>query len=134
MKMGEAHRMRLPMMHACLDHIEGMLLKTCVCWVPLCRGLADCAPRLQTQQFLQQFSHPRGPAQTPRSSMPCLVQSPDVAKVKEELSRLQKRLKAGSKAVEEKQKALAEQRQLTAKLQADLQKVTDGRAQCWLPQ
>ena len=69
-----------------------------------------------------------------RSSMPCLVQSPDVAKVKEELSRLQKRLKAGSKAVEEKQKAHAEQRQLAAKLQADLQKVTDGGAQCWLPQ
>ena len=60
--------------------------------------------------------------------MPYLVQSPDVAKVKEELSRLQKRLKAGSKAVEEKQKAHAEQRQLSAKLQADLEKVTDGRA------
>ena len=54
------------------------------------------------------------------------MQSPDVAKVKEELSRLQKRLKAGTKLVEEKQKAHKEQAQLIAKLKADLENVTDG--------
>ena len=49
-----------------------------------------------------------------------------MAKVKEELSRLQKRLKAGTKLVEEKQHIHKEQSQLSDKLQADLEKVTDG--------
>ena len=57
-----------------------------------------------------------------------LLQSPDVAKVKEELSRLQKRLKAGTKLVEEKEHIHKEQSQLSDKLQADLEKVTDGKA------
>ncbi len=57
----------------------------------------------------------------------CVLQSPDLAKVKEELSRLQKRLKAGTKLVEEKQKLHKEQSQLSAKLQADLENVTDGK-------
>lgn len=60
------------------------------------------------------------------SSSCLLVQSPDVAKVKEELSRLRKRLKAASKLVEEKQKLFKEQSKLTAKLQSDVEKVTDG--------
>ena len=56
-----------------------------------------------------------------------VLQSPDLAKVKEELSRLQKRLKSGTKLVEEKQKVQKEQSQLTAKLRADLENVTDGK-------
>ena len=56
-----------------------------------------------------------------------MLQSPDLAKVKEELSRLQKRLKSGTKLVEEKQKLHKEQSQLSAKLQADLENVTDGK-------
>ena len=55
-----------------------------------------------------------------------MLQSPDLVKVKEELSRLQKRLKAGTKLVEEKRKLHKEQSQLSAKLQADLENVTDG--------
>ncbi len=50
-----------------------------------------------------------------------------MAKVKEELSRLQKRLKAGTKLVEEKQTAHKDQSQLIAKLKADLENVTDGK-------
>ena len=57
-----------------------------------------------------------------------MLQSPDLAKVKEELSRLQKRQKAGTKLVEEKQKLHKEQSQLSSKLQADLENVTDGAA------
>ena len=59
-----------------------------------------------------------------------VLQSPDLAKVNEELSRLQKRLKAGTKLVEDKQKLQREQSQLSAKLQADLENVTDGKACC----
>lgn len=59
-----------------------------------------------------------------------MLQSPDLAKVKEELSRLQKRLKAGTKLVEEKQKLHKDQSQLSAKLQADLENVTDGKGLC----
>ena len=59
-----------------------------------------------------------------------VLQSPDLAKVKEELSRLQKRLKAGTKLVKDKQKLQREQSQLSAKLQTDLENVTDGKACC----
>lgn len=53
-------------------------------------------------------------------------QSPDSAKVKEGLHRLQKRLRAEKKVVDEKEKKYKEQQQHIAKLQADLQRITDG--------
>ncbi len=53
-------------------------------------------------------------------------QSPDSAKVKEGLLRLQKRLRAEKKVVDEKEKKYKEQQQHIAKLQADLQRITDG--------
>lgn len=53
-------------------------------------------------------------------------QSPDSAKVKEELARLSKRLKAGQKAVEDKERRHTEQRQTVAKLQSDLEHIADG--------
>ncbi|BDA42403.1 Structural maintenance of chromosomes protein 1A [Coccomyxa sp. Obi] len=53
--------------------------------------------------------------------------SPDSAKVKEGLHRLQKRLRAEKKVVDEKEKKYKEQQQHIAKLQADLQRITDAQ-------
>ncbi len=53
-------------------------------------------------------------------------QSPDSAKVKEGLTRLQKRLKAEKKNVEDKEKKLQEQKQHITKLETDLKNITDG--------
>lgn len=58
--------------------------------------------------------------------MPVCMQSPDSAKNKEELSRLYKRLRAGRKSVEEKQKKCLEQKEKVAKLDKDLESITDG--------
>ncbi len=54
-------------------------------------------------------------------------QSPDSAKVKEGLHRLQKRLRAEKKVVDEKEKKYKEQQQHIAKLHADLKRITDGK-------
>ena len=62
-----------------------------------------------------------------------LLQSPDSAKVKEELSRLHKRLKASKKSIEEKEKNQQEQITQIAKLQSDLQSIQDGKCiSVWL--
>lgn len=54
------------------------------------------------------------------------MQSPDSAKVKEGLNRLQKRLKAEKKNVEEKEKKYQEQKEQIARLQTDLKNIKDG--------
>ncbi|EIE20863.1 RecF/RecN/SMC protein [Coccomyxa subellipsoidea C-169] len=55
--------------------------------------------------------------------------SPDSAKVKEGLTRLQKRLKAEKKNVEDKEKKLQEQKQHITKLETDLKNITDAQEQ-----
>lgn len=56
------------------------------------------------------------------------LQSPDSAKVKEGLTRLQKRLKAEKKNVEDKEKKLQDQKQHITKLEVDLKNITDGNS------
>ena len=58
------------------------------------------------------------------------MQSPDSAKVKEELARLGKRLRAGQKGVQDAERKQGEQASQVAKLKSDLEHIADGGAPC----
>ena len=55
-----------------------------------------------------------------------MPQNPDAIKLKEEISRLSKKIKAGQPVLAESQKELADKRRKLAKIQADLEDLTAG--------
>lgn len=55
-----------------------------------------------------------------------MLQNPDAIKLKEEISRLSKKVKAGQPVLAESQKELADKRRKLAKIKADLEDLTAG--------
>ena len=71
-------------------------------------------------------AHTREEYLSHHQQQPVLLQNPDAIKLKEEISRLTKKIKAGQPALAESQKELADQRRKLAKIKADLEDLTAG--------
>ena len=75
-------------------------------------------------------AHTRSTYQYHHQQYHVALQNPDAIKLKEEISRLSKKVKAGQSALAESQKELAEKCRKLAKMKADLEDLTAGEKPC----